>query len=210
MLWRRQLKGTDFTEALVAKISKSVHEDWSRFAATVQNAVEEIIPDIPKPVVHKSHAPFVIMAAVFADLQAFRNLRERPSLRSQIDNIVLRLAGITMKPNTTGGYRRQFDYIVLIQYVLGIFERTSNMDAVAVREFFAAYEKGFHEAIGRGENPIVFGIGSVLYGLLEIPLSKTQGGEEFQNPLILSLLGELLMSHIGFTKFAFKKYKIQI
>jgi hypothetical protein len=210
MFWRRRLKGTDFAEALVVKISKSVHEDWSRFATTVQNAAEEMISGIRKPVIHESHAPFVIMAAVFADLQAFRNLRERSDFRSQFDYIVLRLGGITMKPRTTGGYRRQFDYIVLIQYVFGIFARATNMDAVAVRELFAAYEKGFHEAIERGENPIAFGIGSVLYGLLEIPLSKTEGGEEFQNPLVLSLLGELLMSYIGFTKFAFEKYKIQI
>ena len=80
----------------------------------------------------------------------------------------------------------------------------------AVQELFSAYEDEFYTAIDRGENPITFGIASMLYDLLKIPSSHEDGvhRSELQNNLVLGWLGELLITHVGFTKSALENYKV--
>ena len=177
MLWRKQLKGKDFAEALVGKISKGIYGDWSGIASTIQKAAKEFGSAV-KLEVPESYAPFVIAAAVVADLQTIRNLRG------------------------------QHDYMMLRKHVFDVFVQAVEIDTV--QELFSAYEEEFYEAIERGENPITYGIASVLYYLIKIPHSKHENGGEFQSPLVLGWLGELIMSHVGFSKVALENYRVKV
>ena len=109
--------------------------------------------------------------------------------------------------------RGQYEYMILRKHVTSAFSRVVKLEAV--QELISNYENEFYEAINRGEDPITYGIASVLYDLLEIPCPNPEDEKGIsrsllQNPLVLAWLGTILVSHIGFTKHALENYKVVV
>jgi len=77
-------------------------------------------------------------------------------------------------------------------------------------DLFTLYQTHWDEAMERNENPLTFGVASTLYDALELPYSKGFDGREFQSPRLLMVLSEIIISVIGFTKFAMENYNVKV
>lgn len=76
-------------------------------------------------------------------------------------------------------------------------------------ELYDLFMTEWSTAISRGEEPVTFGLGSVLYDAMDLPRSKYSDLGEYQSPLLLMVLGNAITSFVGFTKSALEKYKIK-
>ena len=117
------------------------------------------------------------------------------------------IAGATADLQAAYNLAGQRQFKVLRKHVL---ERLGEALGNEVAEdLFSAYQEKWDKALERGENPMTFGIATALYDFLELPyVSEDQNGE-FQSPLVLLALGDIVLSLVGFTKFALENYKMK-
>ena len=109
------------------------------------------------------------------------------------------VAAVIIDMQAIRNIRSENEFITLRKHVLNrLGDALGNED---VEELFDIYQTSWDQALERNENPLTYGVASVLYDELEIS-HLLDADRVFQSPQVLKVLSDFILPMTGFTKFA--------
>ena len=113
-LFKKSLRGPDFADALVSKVSTDIYTQWSDIQSTISKSCESV--DLEARIeLSEAYAPLVVAASVVVDLQAAKNLRGEDMFNTLRDHVINRLdaaVGIDSARELLDAYQAVWDEAV--------------------------------------------------------------------------------------------------
>ena len=89
-LFKKSLRGRNFADTLVSKVSTDIYAQWSDIQSTISEFYESVDPEASIEL-SEAYFPLVVAASVVVDLQAAKNLRGEDMFNMLRDHVINRL-----------------------------------------------------------------------------------------------------------------------